>query len=151
MQLKSNSTCLSSYEKIVEAARSITNYRDSRIKLFQSLIDEIDKEKNLHDTFIIELDNFRSNLGGFVSATAIRNLNNFVTNEIDGLLVSSQCEPIGDRMRFIHNSFCVNAMGSAVKAGLCMIVLMALMIGGLFTGCVFAQRVATVNRLHKIH
>lgn len=41
-------------------------------------------------------------------------------------------------------------MGYAVQAGICMLVLMALMIGGLFTGCVFAQRVATVSRLHKI-
>ena len=54
-------------------------------------------------------------------------------------------------MRYLHNSFCVNAIGMSVQIGICMLVLMALMIGGLFTGCVFAQRVATVKRLHRIH
>lgn len=43
MQLKSETGCETAYNKIVEAARSITNYRDSRIRLFQSLIDEIDR------------------------------------------------------------------------------------------------------------
>ena len=54
-------------------------------------------------------------------------------------------------MRFFYNSFCINFMGQVVQLGICVIVLMCLMIGGLFTACIFAQRVATVKRLHTIH
>ena len=38
-----------------------------------------------------------------------------------------------------------------VQLGLCMIVLLCLMVGGVFTGCIFAQRIATVKRLHTVH
>ena len=34
--------CPDAYDAIIEYARSITNYRDSRTKLFQSLIDQVD-------------------------------------------------------------------------------------------------------------
>lgn len=54
-------------------------------------------------------------------------------------------------MRFVYNAFCINAMGAAVQLGICMLVLLCLMIGGIFTACVFAQRSATVKRLSQIH
>lgn len=78
-------------------------------------------------------------------------MNNLVTNENSGLLVSSDCRPIGDEMRFFYNTFCINFMGQVVQLGICVLVLMSLMIGGLFTACIFAQRIATVKRLHSIH
>ena len=55
------------------------------------------------------------------------------------------------KMTNTGNSNDNRAMGYVVQAGFCMIVLMALMIGGLLTGCVFAQRVSTVSRLNKVH
>ena len=54
-------------------------------------------------------------------------------------------------MRFFYNTFCYNFMGMVVQLGFCMIVLLCLMVGGMFTGCIFAQRIATVKRLHTIH
>lgn len=54
-------------------------------------------------------------------------------------------------MRFIYNTFCVNSMGYAVQLGICLLVLLCLQIAGVFTGCVFAQRAATIKRLHTIH
>ena len=42
-------------------------------------------------------------------------------------------------------------MGMAVQLGFCTIVLLFLLIGGLFTGCVHAQRISTMKRLHAIH
>lgn len=53
-------------------------------------------------------------------------------------------------MRFVYNAFCLNAMGTVVQLGICMVVLMGLLVGGMFTGCVFAQRVATVKRLGRV-
>lgn len=119
--------------------------------MFQGLIDQLTDLQSSHSTFNATLDAFRSNLTSFSSTQAIRDLSNFVTNKIDGLLVSSDCSPIAARMRFVYNTFCVNTMGYAVQLGICMIVLLCLMIGGIFTGCVFAQRAATIKRLHKVH
>lgn len=73
-------TCNPAYEEIMNYATSITNYRDSRRNLFQSLVDSIDALKNEYNTFITELDSFRSSLASFSSTTTIRNMNNFVTN-----------------------------------------------------------------------
>lgn len=53
-------------------------------------------------------------------------------------------------MVFVYNAFCVNTMGTVVQLGICMMVLLALLIGGMFTACVFAQRAATVKRLGQI-
>lgn len=143
--------CEDSYDIVMGYAKSILLYRDSRIDLFQSLIDELTSLRADHDGFDLVMTSFRSNLALFESTQSIKDLSNFVTNEIDGLLVSSQCEPIGDYLRFIQNSFCVNAIGHTVDLGICMMLLLALLIGGVFTTCVFAQRTATIKRLFTIH
>ena len=54
-------------------------------------------------------------------------------------------------MKFLYNTLCLNFMGLVAQLGFCCILLLCLMVGGLFTGCIFAQRVATVKRLHTIH
>lgn len=144
-------SCLSAYTKITEYANALIQYRDSRINLFKGFIDQLTSLQSSHYNFNVTLNTFRSTLSSFSSTQAITDLNNFVTNKIDGLLISSNCSPIGDHMWFVYNSFCVNSMGSAVQLGICMVVLLCLLIGGLFTACVFAQRAATIKRLHKIH
>lgn len=144
-------TCEVAYTKIVDYGGALVSYRNSRINLFQSLIDQLTNLQSYHSSFNSTLDGFRSNLTSFSSTQTIVDLNNFVTNKIDGLLVSSNCSPIGDRLKFVYNAFCVNAMGSVVQLGICMIVLLCLIIGGMFTACVFAQRTATIKRLHQVH
>ena len=119
--------------------------------MFQGIIDQLTDLQSSHSTFNATFAAFKSNLTSFSSTQTIRDLSNFVTNKIDGLLVSSDCSPIADRMRFVYNTFCVNAMGQAVQLGICMILLLCFMIGGVFTGCIFAQRAATIKRLHKVH
>ena len=42
-------------------------------------------------------------------------------------------------------------MGQVVQLGIITIVLLCIMIGGLFTSCVYAQRIATVKRLFSVH
>ena len=143
-------TCPVAYDKINEYGNAIINYRDSRTNLFQGMIDQLTNLQNLHYAFNITLDDFRSSLSLFSSTQTIVDLNNLVTNKIDGLLVSSNCSPIGDRMKFIYNAFCVNTIGNVVQLGICMLVLLCLMIGGIFTACVFAQRTATIKRLGQI-
>lgn len=148
-QIKQN--CTVAYDLINDYGNSIIRYRDSRINLFRGIIDQVTSLQSSHFSFNASLNAFRSNLTSFSTTQTIIDLSNFVTNKIDGLLVSSDCTPIGDRMRFLYNAFCVNAMGSVVQLGICMMVLLCLMIGGVFTGCIFAQRVATVKRLIQVH
>lgn len=148
-QIKQN--CTDAYDLIEDYGGALIRYRDSRINLFQGLIDELTSLQSSHYNFNAALNAFRSNLTSFSTTQTIIDLSNFVTNKIDGLLVSSDCTPIADRMRFIYNSFCINSMGSAVQLGICMIILLCLMIGGVFTGCIFAQRTATVKRLNTFH
>jgi hypothetical protein len=143
-------TCPVAYDIIMDYGNAIINYRDSRINLFQGLIDQLTNLQSLHYSFNVTLDAFRSSLSSFSSTQTIVDLNNLVTNQIDGLLISSNCSPIGDRMRFIYNAFCLNAMGSVVQLGICMLVLLCLLVGGVFTACVFAQRAATIKRLGQI-
>lgn len=146
-QIKQN--CPDAYDLITDYGGSIIRYRDSRINLFQGLIDQVTSLQSSHFNFNALLSAFRSNLTSFSTTQTIIDLSNFVTNKIDGLLVSSDCTPIADRMRFVYNSFCINSMGSAVQLGICMALLLCFMIGGMFTGCIFAQRTATIKRLKQ--
>ena len=143
--------CSQSYDFIMSYTRSILEYRDSRVDLFQNLVDQMTDLQTTHNAFDSVMSGFRSNLSAFESTQAIKDLSNFVMNEIDGLLVSSQCEPIGDHLVFLYNSFCINTVGSTVSLGFCMMVMLCLLIGGLFTSCVYAQRTATIKRLFTIH
>lgn len=142
--------CEDAYNKIVDYGGSLTKYRDSRINLFQGLIDQLTALQSTHYSFNATLNAFRSNLTAFSTTQTIVDLSNFVTNKIDGLLVSSNCSPVGARMKFVYNAFCINTMGSVVQLGICMLVMLAFLVGGMFTACVFAQRAATVKRLGHI-
>ena len=44
-------------------------------------------------------------------------LNNLVTNQINGLTISSDCKYIGDSFRFFYNMYCVNFVNRSVKIG----------------------------------
>lgn len=90
-------------------------------------------------------------MSGFSSEEVITSLNNLVTNQNSGLLVSSDCRPVGDEMRFLYNSFCYNFMGMVVQLGLCMLILLGVMVVGMLAGCLMGQRIATMKRLHRLH
>jgi hypothetical protein len=65
-----------------------------------------------------------------------------VTNPINGLLVSADCRPLADKLRFTYNMFCVNFMGEIVKLCVCTLLLLALMFGGMIAGSIFGVRYA---------
>ena len=52
--------------------------------------------------------------------------------------------------RYVNVAFCQNFMYKAVKVGICCIVLLILMIGGLLTGSVFAIRYGRIEKTQKI-
>ena len=61
-------------------SRSILEYRDSRVELFQSLIDQMTDLQTSHNSFDGVMASFRSNLSSFESTQAIKDLSNFVMN-----------------------------------------------------------------------
>ena len=59
--------CPQAYDGIVEYAESITNYRDSRENLFQSINQQLTDLHSSHLAFEATMNNFRNNLASFSS------------------------------------------------------------------------------------
>ena len=97
-------------------ATSLTNYRDSRINLYQSLYDELNNLLVLNAAYTSNMSTFNSEVNTFFSSVAT--LNNLVTNQINGLTISSDCRVIADSFRFFYNMYCVNLMNRSVKIGM---------------------------------
>ena len=72
--------CNTAYTGIENYAKSLTEYRDSRENLFQSLSNQLTNLHTTHATFNADLDSFRTSLSQFSSEEVITSLNNLVTN-----------------------------------------------------------------------
>ena len=55
------------------------------------------------------MSSFKTRVDQFYEAVAT--LNNLITNELNGLLVSANCQTLGDQLKVTYNVFCVNFMG----------------------------------------
>lgn len=77
-------------------------------------------------------------------------LNDIVTNELDGLLVISNCQVIGEDAQIVYNVICVNFMSEVVTVALCVLILLITLVGGMFAGSVFGVRYANVHLLKRI-
>lgn len=66
-------------------------------------------------------------------------------DKISGLLVSSDCRVVNSQLHFTNNVFCKNLMSEAVTLGICSVILLTLMIGGIITSSVFAVRYARLE------
>jgi hypothetical protein len=137
------------YSNIIAYGESLINYRDSRLNLFRGIKDDVNAILTLNNNFNSLLNGFRSRVDQFYSS--VSTLNNLVTNEIDGLLVTSDCRIIKDNLMFTYNSFCINFMDRMVGLGISSVLLILLMIGGLITANVFAVRVARMERDKRIN
>lgn len=147
MQIKQD--CPDAYTKIVAFGDSLINFRDSRTNLYQGIQDDLNDLLTLNNNFNTQLDSFRGRVDQLYSS--VSTLNNLVTNEIDGLLVSSDCRILRDNLMFTYNTFCINFMERAAYMALASLGLGLFLIGGLLTANVFAVRYARVERDKRIN
>lgn len=135
------------YSDIISYGRSLINYRDSRRNLFQGIKDQLISLKTFHVQFNTNLNSYKGRVDNFYSS--VSTLNNLVTDKISGLLVSSNCQVIGDYLKVTNNAFCHNAMGQVVSMGICCVLLMCVMIGGIITASVFSVRFSRIQNSIK--
>ena len=103
------------YNTISRYALSLTNYRDSRINVYQSLYDELNALLVKNSAYTTNMTGFNAQVNTFFSSVAA--LNNLVTNQINGLTISADCRVIADSFRFFYNMYCVNFLNRSVKIG----------------------------------
>ena len=92
--------------------------------------------------FNTDLVEYKGRVDRFYSS--VSTINNLVMDRTSGLLVSSDCRVVRDYLLFFNNVFCGNALGQVAVLGLCALLLLGLMIGGIITASVFAVRYARI-------
>ncbi len=97
--------------------------------------------------FNTNLNSYKSRVDNFYSS--VSTLNNLVTDKISGLLVSSDCNVVGDYLKVTNNALCHNVMGQVVSMGICCVLLLFVMIGGIITASVFSARYARIDNTLK--
>ena len=140
--------CPDAYEKIIYFGETLINYRDSRVDLFKGIEDALTSIYTRNTDYNNVLASYRTRVDQFYGSVAT--LNDLVTNEINGLLVTSDCRALANSIKFTYNSFCVNFMGQIVKIGICSLILLIGSMGGMLTGVIFAVRYANVEKLKRI-
>ncbi len=65
-------------------------------------------------------------------------LNNVVSNSLDGLMVSADCRYIVDTLKFTYNMFCVNVMYDVVKIGWCAVIVAVFSAVGMVVSYIFS-------------
>ena len=96
----------------------------------------------LVNQFNSDLASYKGRVDAFYSA--VSTLNNLVTDKISGLLVSSDCRVVSNHMKFTNNALCKNSMAQIALLGICSILLLFVMIGGIITTSVFSMRYARI-------
>lgn len=94
-------------------AESLTNYRDSRLNLYQSFYDELNALLVANNNYNNKMNAFTSSLNTFFSSVSA--INNLVNNQINGLTISNNCTAVADGFRFFYNMYCVNFVNRSVK------------------------------------
>lgn len=78
-------------------------------------------------------------------------MNNVVSNQINGLLVTSDCRTLGKSTEAIYNIFCVNFMVQIVKIGICTLIMLITMMGAMCVGAIFGVRYANVQTFKRVN
>ena len=76
-------------------------------------------------------------------------LNNVVSNPIDGLLVTSDCGYIVDSLKFTYNAFCVNMMYDVVRIGWCAVAVAVCSVLGMISSYIFSLWFGDVEKNNK--
>jgi hypothetical protein len=69
----------------------------------------------LNSAYTSNMSTFNGEVNTFFSSVSA--LNNLVTNQINGLTISSDCRVIADSFRFLYNMYCVNYMNRSIRIG----------------------------------
>lgn len=136
------------YNKTLYYGATLIAFRDSRANLFRAIKDQLSALLTSNNNFNTMLGTFNTRITQFYSA--VSTLNNLITNPLNGLIVSSNCNSVAGKLRFSYNVFCVNFMGQIVKLCLCCIILLILMLGGILAGSRFGMIYAETEKLKRI-
>lgn len=93
------------------------------------------------------ITNFKSKVQGFQGAAS--DLNNVVSNPLNGLLVTSDCGYIVDSLKFTYNSFCVNMMNDIVRIGWSAVAVAVCSIFGMIFSYIFSVWFSDVEKNNK--
>lgn len=142
--VKMAQTCSSAYSIIINYGNALIRFRDSRIKLFQSISDDLLALLSKNNDYNQNLVTFQNKVSSF--STSVSTLQDLVNSKLTGLTISSNCSVIASDLFFVKNSLCTNFMGQAVKVGLCVSLLCVFMIGAMVTGYIFALRYSRIEK-----
>lgn len=92
--LQIRETCPSVYNNIMRYGSTLVRFRDSRLAIFQGLKDQLQELYNINVGFNTLMTSYRTKINQFYESVAT--LNNIVSNQASGLLVTSDCSTIGD-------------------------------------------------------
>lgn len=135
VQIRQNYT--DAYNQIIKYGATLINFRDSRLNLFQGIQDMLNDIYSRNINFNNLITSFKNRVTQFYAA--VSTLNNLITNPLNGLLASSNCQSLAAEIRFTYNVFCVNFMAQIVKLALCSTILLVIMLAGIFAGCRFGM------------
>jgi hypothetical protein len=136
------------YDSIMEYADSLVNYRDSRINLYQNIKDQLGALLALNNAYNTKLNSFTLSVQAFSTATIT--LSTLVANQATGVDYNSNCTVLADNLRMLYNVFCINFVYKSVQFGICCLVLLGVMVGGVLTGSVFGIRYGRMERDRKV-
>ena len=144
---QTRSACANAYDKILDYSYSIIRFRDSRINLFQGIHDNLQDILTKNVAFNNKLEDFKGRVEGF--EYTVTDLNDVVSNSLDGLLVTADCRYIVDTLKFSYNSICINVMHDIVKIGWCTLVVAVFSAIGMVVSYIFACWFTDVDRNPK--
>lgn len=137
------------YNQIQFYGATLIAFRDSRINLFSAIYDDLSTLLADNTQFNNQMALFDSRVTQFYGA--VSTLNNLITNSLDGLVVTSNCHSLADKLRFVHNVYCVNFMAQIVKLALCSVMLLILMLLGVVAGSRFGMMYAELEKIKSIN
>ena len=137
------------YNKIQYYGATLIAFRDSRINLFQAISDDLTSILTSNTDFNNQLTAFDGRVTQFYGA--VSTLNNLITNTLDGLVLTSNCNSLADKMRFVYNVYCVNFMAQIVKLALCSLFILVLMFFGVIAGSRFGMMYAELEKIKRVN
>lgn len=137
------------YKQIQLYGATLIAFRDSRINLFSAIYDDLSALLTTNVNFNSQMALFDSRVTQFYGA--VSTLNNLITNSLDGLVTTSNCHSLADKLRFVHNVYCVNFMAQIVKLALCSVLLLFLMLVGVLAGSRFGMMYAEVEKVKRVN
>jgi hypothetical protein len=140
-------SCPDAYQKILDYGYSIIRFRDSRINLFQGIQDQLNSLYAKNILFNNNITHFNDRIAAFEASAS--DLNNVVSNTIDGLLVTADCRYIVDSLKFTYNMFCVNVMYDVTRIGWCAVIVAVLSILAMIVTFLFSVWFGDVQRNNK--